>query len=77
MLNVDNDYNLTLSGGLPANSNLIIDFDSNTLTSSGTNKLPDMDIIQSNIFELKIKNGQRITAKGAGSIELQYRVKML
>lgn len=77
VLNVDNDYNLTLIGGLPANSNLVIDFDGNTLTSSGTNKLPDMDIIKSNIFELKIKNGQRITAKGAGSIELQYRVQML
>lgn len=77
VLNVDNDYNLTLPGGLPANSNLVIDFESNTLTSSGTNKLPDMDILKSNIFELKIKNGQRITAKGAGSIELQYRVQML
>lgn len=77
VLNVDNDYNLTLTGGLPANSNLVIDFNGNTLTSSGTNKLPDMDILKSNIFELKIKNGQRITAKGAGSIELQYRVQML
>lgn len=77
ILNVDKDYNLTLAGGLPANSNIVIDFNGNTLTSSGTNKLPDMDILKSNIFELKIKNGQRITAKGAGSIELQYRVQML
>lgn len=77
VLNVDNDYNLMLTGGLPANSNLVIDFNGNTLTSSGTNKLPDMDILKSNIFELKIKNGQRITAKGAGSIELQYKVQML
>ena len=77
VLNVDNEYNLTLTGGLQANSNLAIDFNGNTLTSSGTNKLPDMDILKSNIFELKIKNGQRITAKGAGYIELQYRVQML
>ena len=77
VLNVDNDYNLTLTGGLTANSNLVIDFKNNALTSGGTNKLPDMDIIKSNIFELKIKNGQRITAKGASSIELQYRLQML
>ena len=77
ILNVDNDYNLTLTSGLPANSNLLIDFNGNKLTSNGTNKLPDMDILKSNIFELRIKNGHRITAKGAGSIELQYRVQML
>lgn len=77
VVNVDNGYNLTLTGGLPANSNLVIDLENNTLTSNGANKLPDMDILKSNIFELKIKNGQRITAKGAGSIELQYRVNML
>lgn len=77
VLNVDNDYNLTLASGLPENSNLVIDFNENKLTSMGVNKLPDMDILQTNIFELKIKNGQRITAKGANSIELQYRVQML
>ncbi|TLM02874.1 distal tail protein Dit, partial [Acinetobacter baumannii] len=77
VLNVDNDYNLTLTGGLPANSNLVIDFAHNTLTYIGTNKLADMDILVSIIFELTIKNGHRITAKGAGSIELQYKVQML
>lgn len=77
VLNINNDYNLTLNTGYNAGDVIIVDMRTFDVTVGGNSQLRYIDITKSNIFESLVKNGDVITSPNAGTIRIDYRIKML
>lgn len=77
VINIDNDYNLTLNGSYSANANIIVDFNNLDITQNGTSILSNIDITKTNIFEALVENGNQINCAQASSITATYRIKIL
>ena len=75
--NINNSYNLTMSGNYPAGALVIIDMVNFNITINGTSKLSDINIQKTNIFEAKVKNGDKLTSNNVGDMTLSYRVRIL
>ncbi|CAH1856717.1 distal tail protein Dit [Convivina praedatoris] len=76
-ITIGNSYIMELGGGLSANSTVVLDINNRTLTMNGTSILNKIKIMNTNIFEAKIKKGDKVVCLEAIQIKVKYRVKLL
>jgi len=75
--NINNSYNLTMAGNYPDGALVVIDMVNFNITINGTSKLSDINIQKTNIFEAKVKNGDKLTGTNVSDMTLSYRVRIL
>jgi phage-related protein len=75
--NINNSYNLTMAGNYPAGALVVIDMVNFNITINGTSNLSDINIQKTNIFEAKVKNGDKLTGTNVSDMTLSYRVRIL
>lgn len=78
VVNINNSYKLTLiNASITANSNIVIDIVNRNITMNGVSQLNKIDVLNTNMFEAKVTNGDMITCQQAKSLTATYRVKII
>ena len=76
-LDINTDYSLVLNTGYNKGDLIIVDQSTFDITHAGLSQLMYVDIMHTNIFEQKVKNGDFVSSPNASNLKVDYRVTML